>query len=52
MSHKTRAEQRAIKARKDPRKIAWKTKAHKPKTAYKRCTSRLIAEALEEANNE
>ena len=36
MSHKTRAEQLAVKAQKDPKKKALHTKIHKPKNAYKR----------------
>lgn len=32
MTHKNRHEQRAAGARKDPRKKAWKTKRHTPKT--------------------
>jgi hypothetical protein len=42
MAHKTRAEQLAIKARKDPKRLAKKTKAHKPKTEYKRRYMHLV----------
>lgn len=34
--HKTRAEQRAINARKDPNQLAKRTKPHRPKVDYKR----------------
>jgi hypothetical protein len=58
MAHKTRAEQLAIKARKDPKRLAKKTKAHKPKTEYKRRYMHLVTgkiwseEEYEEVNDE
>ena len=36
MAHKTRAEQFNVKARKDPRKLAKRTRQHTPKNTYKR----------------
>lgn len=36
MSHKTRAEQFEVKARKDPKGLAYKTKRHSSKSEYKR----------------
>ena len=36
MAHKSRAEQKALRVRKDPNKLARQTKRHSPKTAYKR----------------
>jgi len=47
MSHKSRAEQLAVKARKDPKKKAIKTKIHKPKNVYKR--KRNVKEYYDEA---
>lgn len=46
MSHKTRAEQFDVKARKDPHKLARKTKRHTPKNAYKRVSIAPDLEAM------
>jgi len=44
MVHKSRADQRAIKVRKDPNKLARGTRRHTPKVVYKRQRSgKLVA---------
>ena len=40
MAHRTRHEQLAMKVRKDPNKLAKRTKQHEPKPAYKRAQLR------------
>jgi len=42
MAHRTRSEQLAVKARKDPRKLAKSTKRHETKTGYKRTPLSLV----------
>jgi len=50
MSHKTRAEQYEVKARKDPNGLARKTKVHTPKTVYKRVRKSALEDVRYELN--
>jgi hypothetical protein len=49
MSHKTRAEQMEVKARKDPKGLARRTKVHTPRVHYSR---KSLRELMREIDNE